>query len=265
MHLVIRAALTIAAVSCGTTAHAGTLIVSGDTTIVPRTVTGIANGSPDLAGNIGFARNLLGSGSAVSIYEFSVVGSFPNAPLGTQLAGVYNTFSGVKATTFPAEISANALRGADLLVILGREFSYSADEIAAVGSFLSAGGNVLLTGESANIGFASNAFTNALLAGVGSSIRLGQVTEGIGDQFATGSEIAADELTNGVTSLGYGRTTTVTGGKTLFFNDSGNAFIAAEQIGAVPEPATWAMMLAGFGMIAGGLRHRRRKATVSYS
>jgi hypothetical protein len=29
---------------------------------------------------------------------------------------------------------------------------------------------------------------------------------------------------------------------------------------AVPEPATWAMMLAGFGML--GMRLRRRRATV---
>ena len=33
--------------------------------------------------------------------------------------------------------------------------------------------------------------------------------------------------------------------------------------GAVPEPATWAMMLAGFGFIGAALRQRRR-ATVSY-
>lgn len=29
------------------------------------------------------------------------------------------------------------------------------------------------------------------------------------------------------------------------------------QLSAVPEPATWAMMIAGFGMIAGALRRRR--------
>ena len=37
--------------------------------------------------------------------------------------------------------------------------------------------------------------------------------------------------------------------------------------GAVPEPATWAMMIIGFGMIGGTMRSakRRRKLTVSYA
>jgi hypothetical protein len=34
---------------------------------------------------------------------------------------------------------------------------------------------------------------------------------------------------------------------------------------AVPEPATWAMMLLGFGMVAGVARYRRRTATVSFA
>lgn len=34
---------------------------------------------------------------------------------------------------------------------------------------------------------------------------------------------------------------------------------------AVPEPATWAMMLLGFGMVAGAARYRRRSANVSFA
>ena len=33
---------------------------------------------------------------------------------------------------------------------------------------------------------------------------------------------------------------------------------------AVPEPATWAMMLGGFGMVGGAMRSARKRATVSY-
>jgi hypothetical protein len=33
--------------------------------------------------------------------------------------------------------------------------------------------------------------------------------------------------------------------------------------GAVPEPATWAMMLLGFGMVAGAARYRRRSVKAS--
>jgi PEP-CTERM motif len=34
--------------------------------------------------------------------------------------------------------------------------------------------------------------------------------------------------------------------------------------GAVPEPATWAMMIGGFGMIGGALRYRRRRTRVAF-
>lgn len=34
---------------------------------------------------------------------------------------------------------------------------------------------------------------------------------------------------------------------------------------AVPEPATWAMMLVGFGMVAGTMRYRRRATKVVYA
>jgi len=40
---------------------------------------------------------------------------------------------------------------------------------------------------------------------------------------------------------------------------SGSAF-AAPPTPPVPEPATWAMMLLGFGAIGLSMRHRRRKA-----
>jgi hypothetical protein len=33
----------------------------------------------------------------------------------------------------------------------------------------------------------------------------------------------------------------------------------------VPEPATWAMMLVGFGMIGAASRYRRRSTKVTYA
>lgn len=38
---------------------------------------------------------------------------------------------------------------------------------------------------------------------------------------------------------------------------------AADPVGAVPEPSTWAMMIAGFGMVGGALRRRPRVRNVS--
>ncbi len=37
------------------------------------------------------------------------------------------------------------------------------------------------------------------------------------------------------------------------------------QVAAVPEPATWAMMLVGFGMVGAASRYRRRGAKVTYA
>jgi hypothetical protein len=34
---------------------------------------------------------------------------------------------------------------------------------------------------------------------------------------------------------------------------------------AVPEPATWAMMIVGFGVIGGSTRYRRRKTSFSFA
>jgi len=40
---------------------------------------------------------------------------------------------------------------------------------------------------------------------------------------------------------------------------------ADDSVAAVPEPATWAMMFAGFGMIGGSLRVRRRRMAMRFA
>ncbi len=51
------------------------------------------------------------------------------------------------------------------------------------------------------------------------------------------------------------------------YSDDGSAVFAYTTGGpsAVPEPATWAMMIGGFGMVGGAMRYRRRKTTVSFA
>lgn len=43
------------------------------------------------------------------------------------------------------------------------------------------------------------------------------------------------------------------------------SFSFKASAGAVPEPATWAMMLIGFGMIGATARYRRRSSTATYA
>lgn len=73
---------------------------------------------------------------------------------------------------------------------------------------------------------------------------------------------------NFVPGLTYGLagdTITINWGGTSTQNSFQATFDVASQ-GAVPEPATWAMMLLGFGFVGGAMRSRRRpKLTVSYA
>ena len=41
--------------------------------------------------------------------------------------------------------------------------------------------------------------------------------------------------------------------------------IGDSVVGAVPEPATWAMMIGGFGIAGASMRRRRNKAKVTYA
>lgn len=50
-----------------------------------------------------------------------------------------------------------------------------------------------------------------------------------------------------------------------YFVDIGDAKFSATFIAAVPEPSTWIMMIAGFGLIGGALRRQRSKVKVNYA
>ncbi|MEG3123520.1 PEPxxWA-CTERM sorting domain-containing protein [Sphingomonas sp. GB1N7] len=70
---------------------------------------------------------------------------------------------------------------------------------------------------------------------------------------------------NALQSLSGAAYTTLTdagSGQTLDVPFTINGTVAAS---AVPEPATWAMMIGGFGMVGGAMRSRRRKTTISFA
>ncbi len=54
----------------------------------------------------------------------------------------------------------------------------------------------------------------------------------------------------------------------LLNNSNNNAavqLVIAEAAAAVPEPATWAMMIAGFGLVGGAMRRTSMRTRVSYA
>ena len=91
-------------------------------------------------------------------------------------------------------------------------------------------------------------------------------------RFDLGSQAATTWL---YTSAARTFTASQSGAFTLSF--SGNGYTAKDvaidrvflaPTAAVPEPATWAMMIAGFGLVGGALRNangRRRKTSVSFA
>lgn len=246
-------------VSVATTASAGTLVVAGDSTIAFRQNSGVTTGAPALAGNVTFAQRLLGGGTEVRIF------GGPNLPdyTGQLSAG----FSGIGAnvTTFNGTIDSTALSGADLFVAFFPSRAFTASEAGVLLSFLTSGGTVFLAGEATTntfgnpLGAAQNGRINDLLAMMGSGMRLDVGSFDPSDQFATlaAGEIVADPLTAGISSFGYGLTTTVSGGQALFLTNDLKPFVAVERFGGViPEPATWAMMIMGFGLVGSALRRR---------
>jgi hypothetical protein len=95
---------------------------------------------------------------------------------------------------------------------------------------------------------ANSVFRDAI-AGVGAS-----------GYFGTNGYTAQDIRLNLSQSLSY----SVAGG-TSYGAEGLGSFSVAAFVSPAPEPATWAMMILGFGIAGGGLRYRRGTKNVSYA
>lgn len=107
--------------------------------------------------------------------------------------------------------------------------------------------------------------------------RGGAVTFGPGMNFAPFASETPIRFSNGENFFGL-RAVTGTGTFYGFAYTSDNvlnsigfesvadaAITATTAAGAVPEPATWAMMIGGFGMVGGAMRRRKVATTVSFA
>lgn len=247
-------------------AAAGTLVVAGD--ITPTFALG-PDGFGGVAGNRTFFTNLLGGVTTVAISSRTFNG-FSNGNVQQFYSGL-----GANVTTLADPVSAASLAGIGLLVVQFPNTSFTTSEASAIGGFLRDGGRVYLSGEASstntmfpagpvNQGRLANTALNGLLGAIGATIRLDDTDVGCCGNLLT-TAIGQHPLTAGVTSFGYGFATSVSGGTALvsvpgsFLDPALRPIIAVETFGAamVPEPGSWAMLIAGFGVTGSAMRRRR--------
>jgi hypothetical protein len=195
-----------------------------------------ANGPITLTG-IAFRAN----GATFGNGPFDSPGSaFTRTTQGLQI-GLSTTTASADAlsTTFAANV------GADLVNVLSGDITYSSQALSSNG--LTRDFDVVFT-------FA-NAFNYDPARG---NLLLDVLTTGGSNRAGTtldGQNLAGD----GTSSVFRSNGTTGTGTASTF------GYVTQFQIAAVPEPATWAMMLIGFGAIGGAARYRRRKTNLAYA
>ena len=246
------AILGVAAALATTPAYAvGTVVLSGDSNIFSLLST---------PGNTLFMSRL--GGTKVLIRTSGSIG------FASQSADIQAFYAarGVTATVISSStaITSSLLSGVNLFIAPPANDPFTAAEVAALGSHVAAGGRMLLAGEFARrangtpspSGAAINTNINTLLADLGNPMRLSLTTIPVaGAAFGTVANVNA--LTAGIASIGYAATTEARGGLTLFNSAQGLSFITAT---GVPEPMSWAMLIAGFGLTGAAMRRRRAVA-----
>lgn len=195
--------------------------------------------------------------------------------VGTDYLGAAIAASGFTVTSTSGNLSGYTLGDYDVVVYANQNSGVPGGDIASLNTYVSGGGRVIFDdwtrSGSFNGGevFTGNNNLHTLTVGpqfnfmIGGPLSLSNPGWGI---FSTGLGVAggvvAGTFENGDAAIVVGN-----GGRTIvngFLNDT----VASQQLytnelfglgGAVPEPATWAMMLVGFGGLGAVLRSNRRR------
>lgn len=203
------------------------------------------------AGNQQFFSNVLGTGTNVAVLQTGYVSENQQAPL----VNYYNSLTGVTATVFTGSVTAAQLSGVDLFVSILPGDDFTAAEIDVMESYLYGGGDIFFVGEHESSFTAYNARINNALSGMGTSLLIVNDIFDAGYHTATGSQIATDPYTAGVSTFTYAapsQVPVITGGTELFYGSEMQPFVSYE---VVPVPG--AILLGILGLSVAGVKLRK--------
>jgi hypothetical protein len=212
--------------------------------------------------------------SSVAATSASAAGSLlyrNDLTLGTDYLGAAIAASSYSVTTTNGDLSSFTLSSYDVVVYANQDFPAPGGDIAALNAYIAGGGHVIQDDWFRDGSFAGGeSYTGALnlntltlgpqfSAGIVSPLSVTNAGWGIFSMGMSGG-VSAGSFENGDTAIVVGN-----GGRTIvngFLSDA----VHSQQLytnelnsfssGAVPEPATWAMMLVGFAGLGAALRRR---------
>jgi hypothetical protein len=165
----------------------------------------------------------------------------------------YNSLSGVSSSIFSGTVTSTHLSSVDLFVSILPLDDFTTSEISVMSSFLAGGGDIFFLGENDSF-YYENTYINNALSSLGSSMSIVNNWFDAGFHTATGTQIASDPYTTGVSTFTYGAPSEISGGTPLFYGTDGELFIAYETT-VVPVPG--AVLLGIFGLGAVGIKLRK--------
>ncbi len=202
------------------------------------------------------------------------------------MAGALSTL-GYTVTTTVGGIGGFSLSDYDIVIYSNQSGAMQAGDLAALDAHVSSGGKLIFNNwryfldEAPSLGGAFTGGANQAEVSVGALFGSGvanpitlsspgwttfttslvATTASVEATFGDGT--AAILLGNSGMTIWNGFTYDTGVGQQLFINELNYLASAVGGGGAVPEPASWAMMIAGFGLVGAGLRRRPARAVTA--
>lgn len=210
--------------------------------------------------------------------------------LGTDYMAQALNSSGHTIVTIGSDLSAQTLSAYDLVVYANQGSSVPGGDTGLLNSYITGGGRVIFTDWTRDAGTLPS-LDSAFQGGVN------QTSLNLGSQFANGISspltvantgwgvfsTSLNALAGGTLAATFGNGTgaivigndgrtihngflTDTVASAQLYTNEINFVLSSGTAAAVPEPATWAMMLIGFGFVGGAMRSaKRRQAQVRFA